>query len=336
MKKAKVYVSPSASRKDKNRRNPYIDRLKAGLSGFCDVYEMDGRPCLMQSTALFRHALKADVFMLNFLETVAFHKLPHLQTLLTLLSLRIIVARRKTIVFFFHNPVPHQGNNRMSRRLIKELFACASYAVAHSEEAARIASEKLGKDKVLYFHHPTEELKEVEPMVDDTDVLIWGKILPYKGIPEFLSLDGLSESGLNVRIIGACPDPELADRIRALSIGKVTFEQRWPSMEELGSRIAGSRFVLMPYLPGSISGSAALMDTLKFGGNAVGPNVGAFSELSKLGLCKVYSNHKELFDILESDWKVDKPKLKQFLDRYSWPEYIRTLDALIPELRNRV
>jgi len=333
MRRCRVYVSPSAPLK-KKLYNPYTDRLKAGLSEFCDVYELNGRRCLMQSSALLRHSLKADVFMLSFTETIAFHKLPHLQTLLTLLSLRIIRLRRKTIVYFFHNPIPHQGQNHLSRLLIKKLFANASYAVVHSKETATIAARKLGKDKVLHFHHPTEEMIEAEPIDVGTDVLIWGKILPYKGIPEFLSIEGLQESNLNVRIIGACTDTQLESRIRALSVGNISFEQRWPSMEEIGSLIAGSRFVLMPYIPGSISGSAALMDTLKYGGNAVGPNTGAFSELAEMGLCCVYNNTKELIEILHSDWKVDRNKLRQFLSDHSWPAFIRALESFIPELHN--
>ena len=325
MNRLSVYISPSATRKEGKRRNPYFDRLKQGLSEYFNIYELDNKPRIMQSWALFIHSFKADIFLLSFVENVAFHRLPFLQTVLVRLSLGIINLRKKSIIFIFHNPIPHQGHNWLSRYLMNLLLDRAWTVVAHSEETAQIARSRKGANRVLYFPHPTENRVEVKPNKEKTDVLLWGTIHPYKGVAEFLSIKGLKQSGLSVKIIGACPDPELAKRIHSLCTENICFEQRWPSMEEIGSLIAGSRFVLMPYLPGSISGSGALMDTLKYGGSAVGPDIGAFHDLADLGLCKVYRNPEELMEVLLSDWKVDNDKLSDYLSAHSWSSFIQAL-----------
>lgn len=327
----KVFVSPSATKKDRYS-NPYFKRLKEGLSSFCEVLDADNRPRKAQSLALLGSSFKADVFLLSFIEGVAFQKLPMVQTFLSLLSLSIIRLRKKTMVFFYHNPVAHKGDNWMSRLLFKSLFSHADYVVAHSENTALIAQEKVGKDKTILFPHPTEPLCAAAPAKEKTDVFIWGTIFPYKGIYEFISSPEVQSSSLRILIIGGCPDPVLAYKIQSCTNEHIVFEKRRVEMEEIAARIAASRYVLFPYFPESISGSAALMDTLKFGGNVVGPDAGAFKDISKDNLSKVYHNTSELMDILSSEWHVDMESLSRYLNAHLWPVFIRTLRNRIPEL----
>ena len=327
----KVFVSPSATIKDRYS-NPYFKRLKEGLSSFCEVMDADNRPRKAQSLALFVNCFKADVFLLSFIEGVAFQKFPMAQTFLSLLSLSIISLRKKTMVFFYHNPVAHKGDNWMCRLLFKSLFSHADYVLAHSENTAIIAQEKVGKDRVILFPHPTEPLCPVAPTEEKTDVFIWGTILPYKGVYEFISAPEVQRSSLRILIIGGCPDPVLAEKIQRCTNEHIVFEQRRAEMGELAARIASSRYVLFPYFPESISGSAALMDTLKFGGNVVGPDAGAFKDIAKDNLGKVYHSTTELMEILASEWHVDKEILGRYLDAHIWPAFIRTLRERIPEL----
>ena len=49
----KIYVSPSASRKN-GYPNRYIPMLKKELEPYYEVLEDDGRPCLMQGLRLLR------------------------------------------------------------------------------------------------------------------------------------------------------------------------------------------------------------------------------------------------------------------------------------------
>ena len=74
MKDFSIYVAPSAKR-GTGYSNRYFCRLKKALSRYFKVLEADNRPCLMQGTALVFNSLRADVFLLSFVENIAFHKL---------------------------------------------------------------------------------------------------------------------------------------------------------------------------------------------------------------------------------------------------------------------
>ena len=151
--KQRVYISPSASRK-LGYPNPYFPRLKQELRPWFEVMEADNRPCLMQAGALLRASFKADIMMLSFVETIAFQKLRVLQTCMALLAMDILRLRRGRLVFFFHNPAPHKGENRLSRLLTRRMFSRACLVVTHSENTAAIARQRTSEDKVLLFPHP--------------------------------------------------------------------------------------------------------------------------------------------------------------------------------------
>lgn len=319
----KVYVSPSATRKA-GYSSRYFLHLKRELASYFEVLEADNAPCIMQSGALLRNSFKADVAVLSFVENIAFHKLAVLQTCIALIALGIMRLRKCRTVFIFHNPSPHQGGNALSRALTDKLFRIADLVVAHTENTASIARERVGEQKVLYFPHPCEAPVSV-PAGARTDVLIWGTVLPYKGVEEFISNGAVRASGLKIKILGACPDPALAERIHALENDNISFEQRRAEMDEIASNVAGSRFVLFPYLPGSISGSGTLVDTLRFGGNPVGPDVGAFAELSQHGLCRVYADISELLEILHSPWSADPARVREYLSGNSWTSFVETM-----------
>ena len=78
MKDFSIYVAPSAKR-GTGYPNRYFYRLKQALSEHFRVLEADNKPCLMQGTALVFNSLRADVFLLSFVETIAFHKLAWIQ-----------------------------------------------------------------------------------------------------------------------------------------------------------------------------------------------------------------------------------------------------------------
>ena len=322
--KQRVYISPSASRK-LGYPNPYIPRLKRELEPWFEVMEPGNEPCRMQAGAMLRASFKADIFMLSFVETIAFQKLPFTQTCLALLAMDILRLRGGRLVFFFHNPLPHKGENFMSRLLTRRMFRRAQLVVTHSGNTAAIARQRTSPDAVMLFPHPCEAAVKAEPSERAADVLIWGTVLPYKGVYEFLSGLGVASPGLKIDILGACPDAGLARKIHALESDNIRFEERRADMQEIASRIASSRMVLFPYLPDSISGSGTLMDTLRFGGSPVGPDMGAFHDLAQEGLCRVYKTSAELQEILKSGWTVDSGLVARYLEGHSWPSFARCL-----------
>ena len=335
----KIYVAPSASRKD-GYPNRYGPLLKKELARYFEVLEADDRPCLMQGLSLLVNSFKADVFLLSFVESIAFHKLAFIQYLMARLALRIMKLRRRRIVFIFHNPRPHKGENHMSRELTRMQLLLSSAVVSHSGETAGIARamlSRLGGDpsKVVYACHPmvVSEDSPAEPDIPPVrDALVWGRILPYKGVEEFVSDPSVREAGLSVLIVGRCDDPGLAARIEDAvarpSATRFVFENRAAGFDELRQLVRSSAHVVFPYIPGSISGSGVLMDTIAMGGTPVGPSTGAFLDLNREGVCDVYGSYGELVSVLRHGRKIPAGELRAFAQANSWPSFARRLSGL--------
>ena len=330
MKDFSIYVAPSAKR-GTGYPNRYFYRLKQALSEHFRVLEADNRPCLMQGTALVFNSLRADVFLLSFVETIAFHRLAWIQQWMALAALRIMKIRRRKIIFIFHNPRPHKGETPISRRLTDAQLRQADVVIAHSQEAATVARLRLAvlaedPGKVCYIAHPvTPFTGQAAPAVAPFDILIWGDLLPYKGVLEFVREPALAESGLCVRIIGRCDDPAYARELEVSLPAGVSFENRRAPFEELASLSKAARYVLFPYLPGSVSSSGVLMDTLALGGTPVGPAIGAFSDLAKEGLCLTYSSVEELFVILSGKQGIDPDRRTALIRNHSWEAFAKTI-----------
>ena len=243
-------------------------------------------------------------------------------------------ARRK-IIFIFHNPRPHKGETPISRRLTDAQLRQADVVIAHSQEAATVARLRLAvlaedPGKVCYIAHPvTPFTGQAAPAVAPFDILIWGDILPYKGVLEFVREPALAESGLCVRIIGRCADPVYARELESSLPAGVSFENRRAPFEELASLSKAARYVLFPYLPGSVSSSGVLMDTLALGGTPVGPAVGAFADLAEEGLCLTYSSVEELFAILSGKQEIDTARRTAFIRNHSWEVFAKTISQLV-------
>lgn len=324
-----VFVSPAAS-PGKGYSSQYFVHLKQELSSCYKIMDSENRGARSQSLALLGGALSADIAMLSFVETIAFHRFPVIQSGIALLALDIMHLRGCKVVFFFHNPKPHKGESRLSRRLTEKLFKVCSLVVCHSENTAEIAREKVPGKKVILAHHPVENLTlHKHSGRPCRDVLIWGDIYPYKGVAEFLEEPSVAISGLRIDIIGRCKDAALEERIRKCCNDRISYRNERPSMEEVPALVGESSFVLFPYLEGSISGSGVLMDTIAAGGTAVGPDTGAFHDLSLDGLCLTYKNIDELISILTSTRKINPSEIESFILANSWKAFV---GKIVPEL----
>ena len=156
-------------------------------------------------------------------------------------------------------------------------------------------------------------------------ILIWGNVLPYKGVLEFVSCPEIRDAGLDVHIVGRCSDASLSASIeQSISRPSAThflFENRSASFEELRSLVPSSKYVVFPYLPGSVSGSGVLMDTIAMGGEPVGPSFGAFADLASENVCRIYHSIPELVSILNSPKQLNQTAIRHFIACNSWPAF---------------
>ena len=309
--------------------NPYCLHFKEALALKYEVAESDNRPVKGQLLSLLCHAFRSDVYFLNWIENVGVGRKRMLRTWITLFCLTVMRWRRTRMVWILHNIHPHEGENESTKSIKKWLFRHADLIIAHSQEAEEYARSHTSR-KVLFVHHPVTpiRLKNDSTLEKDSpsDVFIWGSIHPYKGVGEFVSLSRLQESGLRVKIVGRCQNPDLAKQIASCCGERITFENRMASFEEIAFHIKASRYVLFPYIDSGFSSSGALIDTLMLGGTPLAPSMGAFKDLAAEGVCFTYRTEDELFDILNSPTqRIDQDKVKTFIENNSWARFIEKI-----------
>lgn len=333
MKKEKVYFYPSCPRG--GYTNPYCINFKKELNKFYLLLDKENKITMMKSLTLLRFSLKADILILNWIENTIYLRFGLLQFLLVFISFYIIRLRNKKIVWVFHNINPHEGNNIFTNAIRSYLFKHSSLIVSHSKEAYEYA-KKYATCNIKYFCHPIKEIN-----VSDwnghkypCDILIWGVILPYKGVLEFLENCSQNVQRKKVLILGECKDYNLSKKIQSYCNENIIFENRRANFVELTYYIRTSEYVLFPYIGESISSSGALMDTIAMGGMPIGPNKGAFKDLHEYGICKTYTSYDELEKIINTETIPDKKAINEFIKKNTWNTFINSLNQEISILSN--
>lgn len=307
--------------------NPYSSYYREALSDYFRI--IDTRPIkgFLLPLQLVIAAFRADVYIFNWIENFPYRYFKYIQCFLIILCFRIIKLRKKKLVWMFHNIHPHAETNKYSEHIMKYLFNNANLIIAHSKEASKYAQQKT-TSKVLYKCHP------IVPSLDDKlmknskkqyDVLIWGSILPYKGIAEFLSYLNSKHSQLSVYVAGKSKDEKLTKAIKSECNEYISFSNRFLDFQELKRLIINSKYVVFPYIGSSVSSSGALIDTIAMGGNPIGPNIGAFKDISEEGCCHVYNDYTELMAILESDIKISNQSVLAFIQTNNWKNFVKSV-----------
>lgn len=306
--------------------NPYSINYKKHLGRYFHVLEADNRPVKNQLFSLVGATLKADFFIFNWIENIGLSNAPYLRYLIVTLCIKLIKIRKKKIIWMIHNIHPHTGETTVSNKIKNQLFKNANLIISHSKEAVEYATP-FAKCKVKYFCHPIKliAVNEWKEKVKEWDVFIWGTILPYKGVYEFISRSEVQISNLRICIIGKCDDVFLATNIQKKCNENICFENRRASFDEVAAYIKKSKYVLFPYIGTCVSSSGALIDTIVLGGLPIGPNMGAFKDLAVEGIGKVYQNYSELLYILQNEPQINKNAWKHFIKENSWESFIQNL-----------
>ena len=330
MTKRLYYFPP---RKGGSYGNPYSENYRTALAARFKLVNIEGAPPIGMSIAFILSVLRADIYIINWLENIAYFKFGKIQFLLVKLGLWVLRKRRAQIVWMFHNIHPHGGHNKESKWLHDYMFRHATLIISHSQEAAAYARERVKEVRgsaeplpVRYVCHPVHEIAMGEvPVAEPCDVFIWGTIVAYKGVAEFLEEYERHGSTLRVRILGGCEDEALAEAVTKRATGNVTFERRRASFEEITAGIRASRYVLFPYVGSCVSSSGALIDTVVLGGTPVGPSVGAFKDLNEEDVCLTYTDYDDLFRMLKEEHAVTDKARKEFLERNSWDNLVKVI-----------
>lgn len=306
--------------------NPYTDFFRSHLAQRSNVVN-----CSEANSALgdlFKHITKFDVVIFNWIENIGTKPFGKLQFLIFLFLFLILRIRRVKIVWIMHNIHPHTGDTFVSRSIKRLMYKYSSLIITHSQEA-KLYVQQFSKRKVVFFHHPVDYQipTKLNHTKDSEGILIWGSIERYKGVLEFLKNIVSEGKDSKIRIVGKCYDDNYRKEIEKVveNNQSIVFENRRVPFEELQHLISDSQFVLFPYISESVSSSGALMDTLRFGGNVVGPNKGAFKDLNEEGVCHIFNSYTELLELLQTKTKIGNKKIDVFLKTIDWPVFVGKL-----------
>lgn len=326
----KIYYYPSGG-KSGTYPNPYSINYKKTLKKYYNVLEPDNKkPAGTIGWVVLKRAFQSDITIYNWIENISTFRGAFFQWILVVMAFIVIKLRGKKIVWMFHNIHPHHGEDFYSKTIQWLLFRVSNIIVTHSHEAETYARSKASV-QVIYLCHPVEEIciNRLDMELPQDDIFIWGSIIPYKGIVEFVARPEIQQSDIQIRIIGSGSDKEYIKKLRSCCNNHVFFEERRASFDEIACYCKQARYVLFPYIGESISSSGALIDTIVFGGTPVGPDKGAFQDLAEQGVCFTYDSFGQLLELLQTNRKLDPKRVEEFIHDNSWDSFVKKIIELI-------
>jgi beta-1,4-mannosyltransferase len=318
----RIYVYPNVAREVMGSNNPYIDNLKKAL------YQNECRVNMSVSKYAFLdliiNGFRTDMIVLNWVENIPSRRFGIIQTLVFVLYLYILKLSKVQIVWIRHNKVSHERHRfAIKQKLVRMLERHSDHIVSHSSE-----SDIRYFQKTIFIAHPVNpDFSKLLPAVIDKnlsiDFLIWGSIIPYKGILEFLEFisSNAAFSGFKIHIAGKCNNMQYWNQMNEVKGQNVTLINEFQDDEKLKELFSKTRFILFTYRNESVLSSGVLTDSLVAGKRIIAPDFGAFKDMAANGFASVYSNFSDIERIyLENQNKhqLDPMKIAQYFSENSW------------------
>ncbi len=283
---------------------------------------------------------KTDIFYFNFIENLPERKFGLLQSLIFLFILLFIKIFRKKIVWVLHNKISHSESFKIVKKVLMIIMLNTSNKVITlSKEGIKYGNKyTINKKKIFFFNHPVENnlSSEINENDKDIDILIWGRITKYKGVSDFLEFLLFSEklNHLKITIAGKIDDPELRKKITNYEIkSNLQIIDEFIKEDVLIDLHKRSNNVLFTYQNKSVLSSAALMYSLGYGANIIGPNIGAFRDLKELSLINTYESYDDFLEkIQKNENKIDLEKLNRFIEDNSWKNFAKNIYQVLKQV----
>jgi len=317
----RVYVYPNISQQLMGSNNPYVRRLKQAI-GMHDL-EISSAVTDKAFPDLLREGLRSDAVVLNWLENLPLRRMGVLQSMVVLVYLRLLRLRGTRIIWIKHNKISHSRKGfGLSTMIQRALIRCAHHIVTHSMDTGLPETSKLH-----YLPHPSNIGPEAilrpgteQPVID---LLIWGSMMPYKGVLEFLQFAAGDEqlSRLNIHVAGKSSD-EYWQQLQQHAGPNVTLVNRFIGDEELTQLFRRSRFILFTYNKRSVMSSGVLADSLAACRKIIAPDCGAFADMANhYSFVYLYNDFSEIAALCRDnydDYLLDYEKVRDFVASNSW------------------
>src|SRR6056297_10236 len=330
MRNNRMYIYPLSARFEEKMNNPYIKDVISSIENYFFCVNKQS-PSAVGFFNVVRYFFRTRYYHLNWIEDLPDKKGGLLQSLFLLLIIQIMRVTGKKIIWTAHNKISHYQKNLWIKKMLMSVLARKShYIITHSHEGVEYV-KRLNKNKntvkVIYIPHPVKNKIHTNSVELTNDITIWGNITHYKGIHLFLQ--HLIENGLQKKykiiIAGRFTEPAYEEVLKKYLSGNITLINRFIQKKELEKLIKTSRIVLFTYQQEYVLSSGALMDSLGYGKNVIGPDIGAFKDLQEEGLVTTYADLNDLIEKIDkclgSSGKTSREKLKNFIDKNSWENY---------------
>ncbi len=330
----KAYIYPSPIRRSGKSFNPYINNFVNATEKYftyCNCLDANK----LGVFDILRYLFSLDLLFLNWIEDLPDRKFGIIQSIFMLLFIRIRKLFRYKLVYILHNKISHsEGNLFFKRKLFLLVLQTSDLIITHASEGISF-SEKMSPGagrKTVFIPHPVTPYPEIENIfVKKYDILIWGTILPYKGIDLFLDflIKNQDLSELKIKIVGKANPDSYFNKLTRYKSDNIEIENRFVDKKELVRLIAESRFVLFTYHGDSVLSSGALIDSLAQKAIVIGPHVGNFADLEEVGIVRTFKNFSELPGLLTKCTQIDdnelQPKIERYIKANSWAIFGNTL-----------
>lgn len=239
-----------------------------------------------------------------------------------------------------HNLLPHDNETEEKKAELIRLYAVPHKLVVHTEKMKRALIEEyeVAPERIVVMHHGVDDIPESvsapEPEIA-LRVLIFGGVMPYKGVDIFLkALAHCSDFPVAAKIVGESRNAQYAKEIRGL-IDQVSLPHRVEWVQAFVPEADVQRYfesadvVVLPYR--YIDQSGVLFTAFRFGVPVVAFDVGAFKEYlpPQAGFLVAEKSPEALAEALGGFYRVrseySREAIRNFADSYSWETTVRTL-----------
>ncbi len=343
MKKGyKYFFSPQPT---SEKKNEYIDNFFNTLAKKVTVVNHGKRPS-SRSGDFFRYMFTADVMILNWPEDILHLRFGIFQLFTSFITLTFFKLKGGKIIWVCHNKDSHKKQFRLLRKLTRFFYAKISNAIiVLSNDALNYFVKE--KRKTFFLNHPVylnpPLLKEDNdhPLYD---VLIWGRISPYKGLNEFIENYRKHNNFFYVNIIGHANKSYLKTITQNASGLHMDITDRFISNYDLANYFKKSKIILLPYADSDTFSSGALIHSLSSNKIVIGPAIGNFIDLYNQGACLVYENFTNLFFTINSllnnssYYDTELAKLRKGILNYyklnSWENFINEVVNITGKIKD--
>lgn len=327
-----AYLYPISTFMDEAVPNEYIGNFMESLESNVDFLNKN-RPSNKGILDLLKYYRRVDAIFLNWIEDLPDKRGGVLQTIFFILLVYTLKIRKVKMVWVLHNKISHYHTRWFLKKLIFNTVKRKSdLVITHSTEGLQFL-EQHGVDivkKAKYFPHPLIRKTLPAPTDRTIDILIWGSMIPYKGVDNFLRF--LHENNLgkryHIQMAGKVSPPDYEKTIREYCNDFIHLDSRYVPVDELEQYMANSKAVLFTYAEGSVLSSGALMESLSYGLNVLAPDVGAFKDAREEGLINTFNGFNELMEKLDdfiNSAEDISDRIDQFIKENDWSQFAKSV-----------